>query len=86
MSKLDEIRSRMGSRDHTWRWNRGETDGYDAVELRGERLLWYHWSHDFEGGGRQREQMQSVSDFLHEGAPMDGVPARVVQAVRARLT
>lgn len=71
----------------TLRWSRGEVDGYDAVELRGTELRWYHWSHDYDEGqsgegsavspmdarlkGARNEIRQSTESFLQDGAPAE---------------
>jgi len=70
----------------TWRWNRGEADGYRGVELRGKTLRWFTWSHDIaEGaGGEVDVHTQLVSEFLLGGPPVEA-PEHVVATVRAHL-
>lgn len=82
----DRLRSFLRDPGKTWRWNRGEAEGYHAVELRGGQLRWYRWSHDIaEGaGGAVDEHTQSVEDFLADGPPVEA-PAHVVSTVRAHL-
>ncbi len=70
----------------TWRWNRGEAEGYRAVELRGDTLRWFVWSHDIaEGAGGETDlHTQSVSEFLASGPPVEA-PEHVVATVKAHL-
>lgn len=64
----------------SFRWNDGvDTERYSAVEVRGDGLFFYEWSH-VHGEGRTRELLQSFADFRAVG------PARAVPAsVRAEL-
>lgn len=73
------------ARRRTWRWNRGTSGGYDAVEATDRKLEWYRWSHDADGG-RQDVATQSVARFRLAGAPDEmRAPALVVQELRAWL-
>ncbi len=80
----DALRARLAAPSKTWRWNRGGVDGYDAVEVRGDVVRWYRWSHDIaEGvGGAQDEVFQSVDAFLADG-PGRKAPPPIVEEVRA---
>jgi hypothetical protein len=82
----DRLRAFLKDPGTTWRWNRGEADGYRAVELRGDTLRWFTWSHDIaEGAGGETDvHTQSVSAFLSGGAPTDA-PEHVVATVKAHL-
>ena len=82
----DRLRAFLADPGKTWRWNRGEAEGYHAVELRSDLLRWFFWSHDIaEGvGGATNEHTQTVAEFLAGGPPVE-VPPHVVQAVRAHL-
>lgn len=65
----------------TWRWNQGETHGYEAVELRGEMLVWFRWRvDDPRGEGRADELEQSLASFLADG-PRRALPRSVYDAV-----
>lgn len=79
--KRPDLHSWLKEPGKTWRWNRGETDGYDAVEARGERLRWYRWSHD---DGPYDVLWQPKSLFLASGPPR-AVPSAVKDAVVAYL-
>jgi hypothetical protein len=69
----------------TFRWNDGaDVERYEAVETHDEGLLWYRWSHGFEGGGRRDELLQSFEAFVREGPPRPA-PAPVLAALRAWL-
>lgn len=82
----ERLRSFLKDPGKTWRWNRGEVDGYRGVELRGDTLRWFTWSHDIaEGdGGATDEHTQSVAEFLASGPPIE-VPPNVVATVKAHL-
>ena len=82
----DGLRSFLVDPGKTWRWNRGEAEGYHAVELRSDSLRWFFWSHDIaEGvGGPTNEHHQTVRAFLQDGPPVDA-PSHVVAIVRAHL-
>ena len=82
----DRLRDFLKDPSTTWRWNRGEVEGYHAVELRGDELRWFRWSHDIaEGeGGAVDEHRQSVAEFLADGPPVQA-PPHVVEAVRRHL-
>ena len=72
----------------TIRWNDGVDGGrYDAVEVTGEGLVWYAWSH-VHGRGRHDEQPQSLEAFLREG-PLRAMPPHAAKEleglVRARV-
>ena len=84
----DRLRAWLEDPGRTWRWNRGQTDGYRGVEARGDTLRWFSWSHDIAQGegGVVEEVQQSAETFLRDGAPVDGVPPPVIEALRARLT
>jgi hypothetical protein len=64
----------------SFRWNDGMgTERYEAVEVRGDGLLFYEWSH-VHGEGRTSELLQSFDDYRARG------PARTVpKTVRAEL-
>lgn len=73
------------ARRRTWRWNRGESGGYDAVEATGATLVWYRWSHELDGG-RSDVAEQSVAQFRASGPPAEmKAPASVVGELRAWL-
>ena len=78
----DALKAWLGQPAQTWRWNAGEVDGYHAVEVRGDSLRWYTWSH--EGGGAKDEVLQSAEAFTRDGAPTSA-PAPVIDALRAHL-
>lgn len=82
----DRLRAFLKDPGTTWRWNRGEADGYRAVELRGDTLRWFTWSHDIaEGAGGETDvHTQSVAEFRLGGAPVDA-PEHVVATVKAHL-
>jgi hypothetical protein len=81
------LREWLSDPGKTWRWNRGEVEGYRAVELRGDRLRWFQWSHEIADGegGAQGEVWQGVEDFLASGPGIDGVPEGLVASIRAHL-
>ncbi|MEM9862841.1 MAG: hypothetical protein AAF938_14675 [Myxococcota bacterium] len=81
----DAMRAWLDEPGKTWRWNQGEADGYEAVELRGKRLRWYRWSHAFEGGGAVDEVLQPTASFLRDGPPRP-VPARVREALERAIS
>ena len=74
------------ARRRTWRWNRGDSGGYDAVEATDARIWWYRWSHDVDGGGREDVAEQSIARFRISGPPAEmNAPASVVSELRAWL-
>lgn len=73
------------ARRRTWRWNRGSSGGYDAVEATEKHVVWYRWSHEADGG-RQDVAAQSAARFKLAGAPRDmQVPASVLRELREWL-
>lgn len=65
----------------TFRWNDGEsTEGYQAVEVDGEGLLWFRWSH-VHGEGRVDEARQSFAGFLD--GPLRPCPKPIEDQLRA---
>ena len=69
----------------TWRWNRGETHGYEGLELREGSLIWFRWrADDPRGEGRSDELPQSAASFVREG-PLRQLPKPVYEEVLAFL-
>ena len=70
------------ARRRTWRWNRGDSGRYDAVEATDHRVCWYRWSHELDGG-REDVAEQSTAQFRLAGAPPEmNAPASVVRELR----
>lgn len=81
----DALKAWLDEPSKTWRWNSGQVDGYHAVEVRGDTLRWYSWSHEYADGGVQNERRQTREAFMRDGAPTNA-PAQVVEALRAHLS
>ena len=84
MDRDAELRRWLATPRRTWRWNRGETEGYDAVEASGAVLRWYRWSHRAEGGGAHDLVLQAREAFLRDGPPRP-TPAGGLDQLRAHL-
>lgn len=80
----DALKAWLDQPTKTWRWNSGEVDGYHAVEIRGDALRWYTWSHEYTDGGVRNEVTQSAEAFAREGAATSA-PLQVIEALRAHL-
>ncbi|MEM1417448.1 MAG: hypothetical protein AAGH15_21305 [Myxococcota bacterium] len=84
MRRSSDLRRWLDAPGRTWRWNRGETGGYDAVEASGDVLRWYRWSHEAEDGGEGRLVLQPAAAFLRDGPPRPA-PPRVLAELRRHL-
>lgn len=84
MDPEGELRRWLATPRRTWRWNRGETGGYDAVEASGAVLRWYRWSHHAEEGGPQDLVLQAREAFLRDG-PARPAPRGVLAQLHAHL-
>lgn len=81
MSSVEEFLARR----RTWRWNRGESGRYDAVEATDSSITWYRWSHEADGG-REDVAEQSVARFRISGPPDEmRAPASVLRELREWL-
>lgn len=83
----EALRARMSEQSTTWRWNDGGVEGYLGVELRGQHLRWFRWSHAPESGGAHDEVEQKIGSFLETGPPTFDpprfVPPPILDAIRA---
>jgi len=82
MQTKERIARWLDAGHRTWRWNRGETGSYDAVETTDDGLRWYRWSHDIEGEGAFDVVRQSFTEFRASGPPRP-MPPSVREAVKA---
>lgn len=78
----DALRRFLEDPGRTLRWNRGERLGYEAVEIRAGRLIWFRWAHEL--GERVEVVEQSAAEYARDGAPRSA-PPRVLAAVADAL-
>ena len=68
----------------TWRWNRGDAEHYDAVELRDSQIKWYRWSHET---GATNVITQTIQTYIMEGPPTSlSAPKAVLTQLTTALT
>lgn len=80
----DRLESWLRGPRRTWRWNRGDSTRYAAVEATSLSLRWYRWSHELEDGGVSDELRQTLVAFTTTGAPtgFEDTPAGVLRELR----